>query len=301
MPLSWSRSRLFDNLAASTLRLTAAGIAFFAAPSLAVIIPIVNPGFESLNVELRPGEQTSGAGGGITPVTTHWPHPFPSNGLTSQSGVIVPGWRTIIPPPNSNFRAGVLRPDVEFGGREWMSGHSGHYLGTAQGAFMQQTLSTQWQPSTTYTFSFLAGIGITDSEYSPLIGLLATPDLERLAFSDGNGVTSIARLPITSIRREQFGAMLPFTFTYTSPSVLSPQMLNHYIAISFLGSDGIPRMCYDDFRLDAVPVPASAPICLFGVASACTSLRRRRKNACLSQVEREVQSDCRSTGFSNPR
>lgn len=275
MPHSWSCSRLIDSLNSSAFRLAAAAVACFAAPSLAEIVPIVNPGFESLNVTLRPGEQTAGAGGGITQVTTHWPQPFPSNGQSSQSGVIVPGWRTIIPPPNSNFRAGVLRPDVEFGGTMWMTGYSGQYIGTAQGAFMQQTLNTQWQPSTTYTLSFLAGIGITDSEYSPLIGLLATPDLERLAFSEGNGVTSIARLPIINIRREQFGTMLQFSFSYTSPSVLPLHMQGHFIAISFLGSDGIPRTCYDDFRLDAVPIPAPATMCLIGVVGVIASRRRR--------------------------
>ncbi|MFN0132144.1 MAG: GC-type dockerin domain-anchored protein [Phycisphaerales bacterium] len=222
------------------------------AASRADVLPIVNPGFEQLNVTLRAGEQTNGAGGGVTPVTTRWVFPFPSNGNLPQSGVIVPGWRTYIPQPGSGVLAGVLRPDVLFGGTPWMSGYSGSHVIAAQAAEVSQTLNVRWQPSTTYTLRFLAGIGITDSEYAPLIGLLATPDLTTLAFLGTPGVTSVARMPLVNIQQQQFGTMLAFSFSFTTPAALPPGVAGHYIAISFVGSDGIPRMCYDDFGLEAV-------------------------------------------------
>jgi len=241
----------------------------------AELLPIVNPGFEDLNVTLRPGEQTNGAGGGITPVNTRWSFPFPSNGNSPQTGVLVPGWRTII--GGGGSLAGVLRPDVMFNDTPWMTGYSGNHIAAAQAAQMQQTINVQIQPRTTYTLSFLAGIGITDSEYAPFIGLFASPDLQTLAFSGTPGVTTLARMPLTNIPRAQFGLMQPYGFSYTSPDVLPPELAGHYIAISFLGSDGIPRMCYDDFRLEATAVPgaASGLMCIPLLTIAATHRSRR--------------------------
>jgi hypothetical protein len=242
-------------------------------------LPIVNPGFETLNVTLRPGEQTNGAGGvpmnsGLpeTPVNTRWQSPFNSNGNTPQTGVIVPGWRTVPGAPGS--LAGVLNPAVNFSGNAWMTGFSGNHVGVAQAAFMQQTLNVQVQPSTTYTLTFLAGIGITDSEYTPLLQLLAAPDLTTFATPSTSGVVSLARVPGESIiRRAQFGAMIPFSISYTSPDVLPADLAGKYLAISFLGSDGIPRVVYDDFRLEAVPGPS----CGLMVLGACGVWMRRRR------------------------
>lgn len=242
---------------------------------LAELLPIINPGFEELNITLRPGEQTSGAGGGITPVSTRFPSPFPSNGQSPQSGAIVPGWRTLT--GGGGNLAGVLRPDVTFGNAPWMTGYSGNHIAAAQAAHMQQTLNVQLQPRTTYTLSFLAGIGITDSDYSPFIGLFASPDLQTLAFIGTPGVTTLARLPLTNITRPQFGVMQPFSFSYTSPDVLPPEINGHYIAISFLGSDGIPRMCYDDFRLEATSIPCAAAGHAFGALLAIGGTRRRSR------------------------
>lgn len=245
-----------------------------AAPGSAELLPIINPGFESLNVSLRPGEQTNGAGGGITPVTTRWEFPFSANGNNPQSGVIVPGWRTFIPPVGQNNYAGILRPDVIFGNTPWMTGYTGSHVAVAQVSFMQQTLNVQLQPATTYTLRFLAGIGITDSEYSPFIGLLASPDLETLAYTNAPGVTTLATLPLTSIQPGQFGSMLPFSFSYTTPAVLPPNLQGRYIAISYVGSDGIPRMCYDDFQLEAIPSPGSAILGL--ICGGLLTVRRKR-------------------------
>lgn len=251
----------------------------------AEVVPIVNAGFEELNVVLRAGEQTNGAGGvpggsGLpeTAVGTRWQFPFNSNGNVAQSGVIVPGWRTFPGAPGS--LAGVLNPDVQFGVNPWMTGYSGSYVGAAQAAFMQQTLNVRLRPRTTYTLSFLAGIGITDSAYSPLIQLLGAPDLETFATPSAAGVTFLARMPLMQINRPQFGAMIPMSFSYTSPDVLGPELevngMGKFLAISFLGSDGIPRVVYDDFRLEAVAVPGpgvGVGLCaMMGVAIA----RRRR-------------------------
>ncbi len=239
----------------------------------AELLPIVNPGFEALNAMLRPGEQTNGLGGGISPVTTRWAFPFQPNGNMPQSGVLVPGWRSLIPPQGGNSPVGVLRPDVDLGNGPWMSGYSGSYVAAAQAGHTQQTLNVQLRPSTTYTLSFLAGIGLTDSEYAPLIGLFASPDLETLAFPSTPGVTTLARMPLTSIQPAQFGTMLPFSFSYTTPEVLPANLLGHYIVISWLGSDGFPRMCYDDFRLVASPAPGTGVV---GVMVGVFGARRRR-------------------------
>lgn len=246
----------------------------------AELLPIVNPGFEDLNVALRPGEQTSGAGGGIVPVSTTWRFPFTSaqGAHQPQSGVLVPGWRTNT--AGGGSLAGVLRPDVTFGGMPWMTGYSGSHIAAAQAAQMQQTLNVQLQANTRYTLSFLAGIGITDSEYAPLIGLLAAPDLETPAFSGTPGVITLARAPLVSIQREDFGVMRPFSFSTTTPEVLPSELVGKYIAISFLGSDGIPRMCYDEFRLEAVVVPgAGSGAVLMGGAGVMLARGQRRRGA----------------------
>lgn len=134
---------------------------------------------------------------------------------------------------------------------------------------MQQALSVQVQPSTTYTLSSLAGIGITDSEYTPPLRLLASPDLATFATPSTPGVVTLASVPSGSIiRRETFGTMLPYSISYTSPDVLPPELEGKYLAISFLGSDGIPRVVYDDFRLEAVPAPGACLALVVGCAIA---------------------------------
>lgn len=261
---------------ASTAAIVSTSLALVAGARCAQseLLPIVNPGFETLNVTLRPGEQTNGAGGvplnsGLpeTAVNTRWQYPFQPNGNSPQSGVVVPGWRTLPNAPGS--LAGVLNPAVSFGGEAWMTGYSGNHVAVAQAAFMQQTLNVQVEPSTTYTLSFLAGIGITDSEYTPLLRLLASPDLETFATPSTPGVVTLASVPSGSIiRRETFGTMQSFSITYTSPAVLPPELAGKYLAISFLGSDGIPRVVYDDFRLEAVPPPGACVVLVVGCAMA---------------------------------
>lgn len=251
-----------------------------AAPVHAALLPIINPGFEDLNITLRPGEQTNGAGGAAaglpaTPVTTRWQYPFSQGDNQPQSGVLVPGWRT--QNPGFGSLAGVLNPAVTFANRSWMTGYGGSHVAAAQAAFMSQTLDARIQPATRYTLRFNAGIGITDSEYSPLIQLLVAPDLTTFARPDLPGVVSLARADLMQIPREQFGTMLPRSITYTSPEVLPADLAGKYLAISFLGSDGIPRVVYDDFELEAVVVPTppvASIVAGFGLVAASRSHRR---------------------------
>lgn len=250
--------------------------AFGSSPGIAQSLPIINPGFEQLNVTLRPGEQTNGAGGappGLpeTAVNTRWQSPFQPNGNSPQSGVFVPGWRTLPNAPGS--LAGILNPNVLFNDRAWMTGYSGNLIAAAQAAFMQQTLNVRLAPDTTYTLSFLAGIGITDSEYWLPVQLLAAPDLATFATPSTPGVEVLARMPFTSISRELFGTMRRYSFSYTTPAELPEQLRDKYIAISFLGSDGFPRVVYDDFQLDAVPAPGAVGV---GIAAWAFTHRRRR-------------------------
>lgn len=268
-----------DPRCAATTTLAAALIALSSTHARCELLPIVNPGFEELNVTLRPGEQTNGAGGTtgggpITPVTTRWQFPFNPGDNQPQSGVLVPGWRT--QNPGIGSLAAVLNPGVTFGDRPWMTGYSGNYVGAAQAAFMSQTLDARIQPSTRYTLSFKAGIGITDSEYAPLIQLVVSPDLTTFARPDSPGVALLARGDLLSIPREQFGVMMPRSFSYTSPAVLPTELAGKYLAITFLGSDGIPRMVYDDFQLEAVAVPVPTTGALFGIAAIAGVCRPRR-------------------------
>ena len=247
----------------------------------AEFLTIVNPGFESLNVTLTPGEQTSGAGGvpgesGLpeTAVSTTWKSPFQQGGNLPQSGVFVPGWRTKF--PAFGGPAGVLNPAVEFGGTPWLTGYSGAHVAVAQNAIMQQTLNVVLQPSTTYTLSFLAGIGITDTPYAPLLQLLAAPDLSTFVQLGTPGVAFLAAAPLVQINQPDFGTMTKRSFSYTSPAVLPPSLSGKFLAISFLGSDGIPRMSYDDLALEATPVPAPAAGALLAVIGAASIGQGRR-------------------------
>lgn len=270
---------LGELLAAGAITL---GLSHGSAIAQPVDLPIVNPGFEELNVTLRPGEQTNGAGGvpggsGLleSPVNTRWGYPFQPGTSQPQTGVIVPGWRTT--PGATGSLAGVLNPDVMFssgGGQSpWMTGYTGNHVATAQAAVMQQTLNVLLQPETTYTVSFTAGIGTTDLSYHPVVQLLAAPDLTTFARAGSSGVTLLAQMPFVQIDRPQFGMMLPFSFSYTTPATLPNTLSNAYIVVSFLGSDGVPRVNFDDFRVSAVPGPGSGgAVALAGLAL----LRRKR-------------------------
>ncbi len=249
-----------------------------------IVLPLDNPGFEQVNVALRPGEQTNGAGGvalgsGLaeTPVGTIWRTPFVQGANTAQSGVLVRGWRTS--PGGTGSLAGVLNPDVAFAGpggsQAWMTGYSGNHVATAQAAIMQQTLNVRLQPATTYSVSFLAGIGINGSSYAPTVQLFASQDLDTFARQGEPGVVLLAQAPRVQIDQPQFGVMRPYGFTYTTPNALPPELESKFLTISFLGSDGFPRVNYDDFQITAVPAPSS----VVALAACWWASRRRREEA----------------------
>ncbi len=244
------------------------------ASARAEVIPIINPGFEDLNVTLRPGEQTVGAGGGIIGVGTRWPIPFNPGGNSPQTGVVVPGWRTYTPAPPAIVYAGVLNPNVSMNGTPWLTGYSGNYVGALQVSAMQQTLPVLVQPSTTYTLTFLAGLGWTDTTNGVYVSMLGAPDLETLAFLGRPNITTLSLMSGVGIDASDRGVMFPFSLTYTSPATLPADVAGRYLAISVIGSDGIPRMCYDDFALEATPVPAPSMVLLAAIPAVVA--RRRR-------------------------
>lgn len=239
-----------------------------AAPASAVIIPITNPSFDDLNVTLRPGEMTSGMGTVANPTVTHWPFPF-SPGLNSpQSGVIVPGWRSLTP----NTLVGVLNPTYDVSGTPWMTGYSGPHVAAIQAAVIGQVLDALIQPSTVYTLRFRAGIGLTDSTYFANAVLIASPNAQTHWRPGAPGVETL-RFSQSFIPSNQHGIMHDFVMSYTTPAVLPPNLAGLFIGVGAYGSDGIPRVLYDDFELDATPVPAPATLPLLALIFA---FRRRR-------------------------
>lgn len=240
-------------------------------------LPLVNPGFEDVNVTLAPAEMTNGMGNAAQPATTRWPTPFQAMAGMSQSGVVVAGWRSFVPTPPSQSLVGVMNPAAQINGQPWLTGYSGNHVAVAQAAFASQTLSVLLQPSTTYTVSFLAGIARTDFSYSPRVALIAAADTATLA-RVGDGVTTTLTFnPWTTITPDQFGVMLPFTFSYTTAATLPADQAGRYLGLYFLGSDGFPRVCFDDFRIEAAPVPSAGSVALAAFAGCLMLVRSRRR------------------------
>ncbi|HLP85064.1 MAG TPA: hypothetical protein VK157_12000 [Phycisphaerales bacterium] len=242
----------------------------------AQVLPLINPGFEDISVTLAPGEMINGMGSTTQPTTTRWPSPFQQIAGTPQTGVTVAGWRSFVPTPPAQSLVGVLNPSATINNQLWLTGQSGNHVAVAQAAFASQTLNVLLQPSTTYTVSFLAGIGRTDLSYSPRVALIAAADTTSLA-RVGDGVTTTLTFnPWTTITQEQFGVMLPFTFSYTTAAVLPADQANRYVGLYFVGSDGFPRVCFDDFRIEATPVPSAGPVAL-AVLAGCFVFAKSRK------------------------
>jgi hypothetical protein len=229
-------------------------IAAFSAGAAPTPIPITNPSFEDLNITLRPAEQTTGMGAGVTPVGTRFPFPFSAPG-PSQTGAIVPGWRTVLNASNSNTLAGVMNPDVAFNTQPWLTGYDGRYIAVAQATWVSQTLNVQLQPRTRYTLRFRGGIARSDFSYFFAVGLVAAPDLATFATFSTPGVTVLGRMPFVEIDPPDFGVMREYSFSSSTPAVLPPSLQGTYLGITFIGSDGFPRVCYDDFRLEAELLP----------------------------------------------
>lgn len=230
------------------------------------VVPIVNAGFEEVSRPLAVGEITNGCGGlGVLVNTRAGFNSPPSNA----NPVEVAGWRTNLPPPNNpgaTVRAGVMNPPV-FPQGDYISGYSGVNIATLQVAPMQQTLDHVIQPNTRYRLSFKAGIGRFDSDYAAFVGLIAVPDREGLYF---RGVApSITLVGTTGVVFDApgntVGVMETHAITYTSGAVLPMDLAGKYIAVSFIGSDGFPRMNFDDFELVATPVACPGDVNADGV------------------------------------
>ncbi len=248
-------------------------LAGVAPPASAGVIPIVNPGFEEISRPIAPGQQTNGAGGNGVGVGVR---DYMGSSVDISNPVFVPGWRTRLPPADNltaPVYAGVLHPPVS-GGTPFLTGQSGTYVGSVQISAMQQTLNATVQPNTHYRLSFLAGFGAWTSVTGVYASLLASPDLETLAFRGTPGTTLLSPALGIFPGNDKAGLMLPYSIEYTSPEVLPPGLVGRYLAISIVGSDGIPRMCYDDFVLTATRVPPPGTIGLLG--GCVMGVRRRR-------------------------
>ena len=227
---------------------------FFRGFAIAELLPVVNPSFENLSRTLAIGEQTNGAAGAGQPVATRFP--FAGGGVSWDNPVEVPGWRTFyIPPPDTALsHVGVLNPPLRGNGEPFLTGQDGTNVCVLQAAKLGQTLDVQLQPNTRYRLEFLGGIGLFDSPYSLHAGLIAVDDLERLPLE---GQPGVQRLILTSfvVPVETIGTMRPYALEYTTPATLPPQFVDRYIGMHLYGSDGIPRVAFDNFRLDATAVP----------------------------------------------
>lgn len=218
----------------------------------AALLPVVNPSFELVSRPLAVGEQSNGMAGAGVLLGTRFPFVGGGTIVSWDDPVEVPGWRTAVLPFGSPsvIRRGVLNPPM-VSGVPFIAGQDGQYVAAAQAGFFQQTLNHQLQPNTRYRLDFLAGIGRFDSEYFAGVALLAAPDLETLAYSGAPAVIELVRTQAALLPSGTAGTLLPFSIAYTTPTVLPPELAGRYVAISCFGSDGIPRVVYDHFRLDA--------------------------------------------------
>lgn len=231
-------------------------------------LPVVNPSFENLSRALAVGEQTNGAAGAGQPVATRFP--FAGGGVSWADPVEVPGWRTFfIPPPDiAVSHAGVLNPPLRGNGEPFLTGQDGTNVSVLQAAKLGQTLDVRLQPNTRYRLEFLGGIGLFDSPYSLHAGLIAVDDMERLPLE---GQPGVQRLVLTSfiVPAETFGTMQPYALEYRTPETLPPHLVDRYIGIHLYGSDGIPRVAFDNFRLDAATVPEPSACGLMMLLGLC--------------------------------
>ena len=220
-------------------------------------VPIVNPGFESVSLPLAGGEQTNGIGGSGTLLGRYEPFPFGSGLVDWSAPVTVPGWQTFTVPFGSPIQllAGVLRP-TDLGGTPFVTGIEGDHVLAVQAALVGQRTVADLQPDTTYTLSFQGAISSFDSDYFFGVSLTAIEDAVTLPLEGQPGVTRLALGTFAPPSSTPDGIMRPYEFSYTTPAVLPPELVGTKVGIHVFGSDGIPRVLYDDFRLTAVPVAA---------------------------------------------
>lgn len=243
------------------------------------VIPIVNPSFEQTSRPLAVGEQTNGVGGVGTQVATRFP--FAGGSVSWANPVEVPGWRAWVQPAPStaiNY-AGVLNPPM-ISGQPFIQGQHGQNVLANQVSRCGQILDHIVQPNTHYRLDFLGGIGRFDSDYFFAVSFITAPTLNTLPLENWPN-TDVRRLAITSglgHPNDQHGQMLPYFLEFTTPAVLPPEVQGRYLGIHLWGSDGIPRVLYDDFRLEATIVPS--PMCaLLLLPLACAQRRRKTQTS----------------------
>jgi hypothetical protein len=237
------------------------------------LIPIVNPSFELVSRPLEVGQQTNGAGGTGVPLATRYP--FGGGSFSWDNPVEVPGWRTLTTQPGSPsiVYAGILNPPL-LGGQPFIANHDGQHIAALQVARMGQTLTTQIAPDTHYTLRFKGGIGLFGSDYFLSASLIVVPDLLTLPHEGQAGVERLVLSQGATPPPQSFGTMLEYSIEYTSPAILPPNLAGKFLGIHMWGSDGIPRVLYDDFRLEATPVPS--PAALIPLLTLLASTRRTR-------------------------
>jgi hypothetical protein len=222
-----------------------------------------NPGFEAVSRPLAAGEQTNGIGGRIIPVGTRMPFPFGGGPVDWSSPVTVWGWRTNVVPfgSQSKLLAGVLRPP-HIGATPFVTGFKGKNVLALQAGMVGQKTKAVLQPDTTYTLKFLAGISEFDSDYFFAVSLTAVDPSATLPLENQPGVTRLA-LGTFFPPPSPDGVMRPYEFSFTTPPVLPANLVGKRVGINIFGSDGIPRVVYDDVRLtDSItsgPVPKLGP------------------------------------------
>lgn len=220
-------------------------------------IPIVNPGFETVSRPLVGGEQTNGIGGDDILVATRSPFPFGVGIVDWSDPVTVPGWRTYTVPFGSpgQILAGVLRP-APIDGTPFVTGAEGGHVLAIQAALVGQETSAVLQPDTTYTLSFLGAVSQFDSDYFISVSLTAIEDGVEVPVEGAPGVTRLASGSFFPPGNMPDGVLRRYEVSYTSPEALPAELVGTRVGINIFGSDGIPRVIYDDFALEtdgAVP------------------------------------------------
>lgn len=220
-------------------------------------VPIVNPGFEEVSRILEPGEQSNGTRGASEAVATY---SFRSNTAVSWANTVtVAGWRTYrANTPTTKIYCGALRPWMVNATTPYLTGYSGNHVGMARITPMQQTLNVRIEPSTVYRLTFKAGYGFNAFTSGVYVALIAAPDLTTLVFRGNAGVPTLAATSGPQLAPPPSGTMAEYTVQYVSPAVLPPDVEGRYLTIHFIGSDGFPAMCFDDFRLRAARLPRAA-------------------------------------------
>ena len=134
------------------------------ASSHGVEIEVANPSFEETSRSLAVGEQTNGVGGTGVFVSTRYPF---AGGIPNwDDPVEVPGWRSRLPQNGSPdiVYAGILHPPP-IGDNSFITGQDGQNVFAIQVSQAGQALDHRLLPNTQYRLEFLAGIGLTDSDY----------------------------------------------------------------------------------------------------------------------------------------